>query len=99
MWSPSGAGYQRQCVCRGMHAWKNEEIEKQFHMDWRGGEPLPPAEEVVTYTQPLHLRGAMNTYSLGHLLRDNLMALVDLPLRFGRDPVDFDWVSTAACRN
>ena len=82
-----------------MHAWKNEEIEKQFHMDWRGGEPLPPAEEVVTYTQPLHLRGAMNTYSLGHLLRDNLMALVDLPLRFGRDPVDFDWVSTAACRN
>ena len=61
-------------------------------MDWRGGDPLPAAEDVVPYTQPLHLRGTMNTHSFGHLLRDNLMALVDLPLRFGRDPVDFDWV-------
>eukprot|EP00892_Ulva_mutabilis_P012456 jgi/Ulvmu1/9583/UM054_0013.1 len=61
-------------------------------MDWRGGEPLPPARQVVTYRQPLHLRGAMNTRSIGHLLRDNLMGLVDLPMRFGRDPVDFDWV-------
>ena len=46
----------------------------------------------MPYTQPLHLRGTMNTHSFGHLLRDNLMALVDLPLRFGRDPADFDWV-------
>eukprot|EP00892_Ulva_mutabilis_P012457 jgi/Ulvmu1/9584/UM054_0014.1 len=80
-------------LIRGLNgAWKGSELEKQFHMDWRGGEPLPPARQVVTYRQPLHLRGTMITRSIGHLLRDNLMGLVDLPMRFGRDPVDFDWV-------
>eukprot|EP00892_Ulva_mutabilis_P006239 jgi/Ulvmu1/3988/UM183_0007.1 len=79
-------------LMRGLVAWKGSEVEKQFHMDWRGGEPLPPAHEVVTYRQPLHLRATMNTRSIGHLLRDNLAALIDLPIRFGRDPVDFDWV-------
>eukprot|EP00892_Ulva_mutabilis_P006234 jgi/Ulvmu1/3983/UM183_0002.1 len=76
----------------GFDAWRAEELELQFHMDWRGGEPLPPARQVVTYRQPLHLRALLNTRSIGHLLRDNLAALIDLPIRFGRDPVAFDWV-------
>eukprot|EP00892_Ulva_mutabilis_P006238 jgi/Ulvmu1/3987/UM183_0006.1 len=79
-------------LVRGFSAWRGSEMAKQFHMDWRGGEPLPPARQVVTYRQPLHLRCVMNMRSIGHLLRDNLAGLIALPLRFGRDPVAFDWV-------
>lgn len=68
-------------------------------MDWRAGEPLPPADLVVTYDQPLHLHGPYNPKSMGHLLRDNLQYLIDLPLRFGRDPVEFDWVCPLSLRH
>ena len=68
------------------------DIEHQFHMDWRQDEPLPAEAQVASVHQPLHLRSPYNTKSIGHLLRDNLQFLVDLPLRFGRDPVEFDWV-------
>lgn len=64
-------------------------------MQWRHGEPLPSSDEVVTLRQPLHLRTPYNTGSIGHLLRDNLQFLVDLPLRFGRDPIEFDWVCSS----
>lgn len=83
-------------VCRGVSRWSGPEKATQFYLDWRPGAPLPPPDEVVAYEQPLHLRSTMNTRSIGHLLRDNLHALVDLPLRFGRDPVAFDWVRAAA---
>eukprot|EP00892_Ulva_mutabilis_P002583 jgi/Ulvmu1/12325/UM089_0009.1 len=79
-------------LVRGFTQWKRAEKQTQFFMDWRGGRPLPPARQVVTYRQPLHLRALLHTLSIGHLIRDNLVGLVDLPIRFGRDPADFDWV-------
>eukprot|EP00892_Ulva_mutabilis_P006235 jgi/Ulvmu1/3984/UM183_0003.1 len=79
-------------LIRGFSQWKQAEKKTQFFMDWRGGRPLPPARQVVTYRQPLHLRALLHTRSIGHLIRDNLLGLVDLPIRFGRDPVAFDWV-------
>eukprot|EP00892_Ulva_mutabilis_P002582 jgi/Ulvmu1/12324/UM089_0008.1 len=77
---------------RGQQPWRTQERAIQFDMDWRAGQSLPAAKHVVTFRQPLHLRALMNTKSIGHLLRDNLSALIDLPIRFGRDPIAFDWV-------
>eukprot|EP00892_Ulva_mutabilis_P012436 jgi/Ulvmu1/9565/UM053_0054.1 len=68
------------------------ECDRQFHMEWRPGERLPPPQQVAGFKTPLHLRAPFHTKSISHLLRDNLQFLVDLPLRFGRDPTAFDWV-------
>lgn len=88
----------RMYVCRGDWRWRKgeEEHERQFYLDWRPGEALPAAEEVAVFAQPLHLRAPYNTVSLGHLIRDNLQFLVDLPIRFGREPAEFDWVRARA---
>lgn len=83
-----------QYASRGGWRWLEgqEEHSRQFFLDWRPGEALPAAKEVAVVTRPLHLRAPYNTKSLGHLIRDNLQFLIDLPIRFGRDPADFDWV-------
>lgn len=82
------------CACRGDRSWRvgMPENDQQFFLDWRPGEPLPAAEEVAIFERPLHLRAPYHTVSLGHLIRDNLQFLVELPVRFGREPTDFDWV-------
>lgn len=50
-------------------------------------------EDVVDAAFPnIHLRTILNLDSLGHFLRDNVMPLVDVPLRFGLDPQDFVWI-------
>lgn len=62
-------------------------------MDWRAGEAPPGGAQVVDAPFPnVHLRTVLNMKSMGHFLRDNLMPLVDVPLRFGLDPRDFVWV-------
>lgn len=82
-------------LCRNLENWESpEEKSKQFFLDWRSGEPLPYPHEVVSFSRPLHLRATYNPMSIGHLLRDNIQYLIDLPLRFGRDPTTFDWVRT-----
>eukprot|EP00892_Ulva_mutabilis_P004473 jgi/Ulvmu1/2398/UM131_0010.1 len=65
----------------------------EFYMDWHAGEEAPPAAEVVDAPYPaVHLRTIVNLHSIGHFLRDSLMPLVDVALRFGLDPRDFLWV-------
>ena len=76
--------------------WRGRHRKTQFFLDFRSGKLLPPAGAVAHFTRPLHLRAPMHTRSLGHFLRDNLLPMIDLPMRFGRDPVDFDWVRTVA---
>lgn len=66
---------------------------QEFYMDWRAGEAAPSAAAVVDAPFPaVHLRTIMNLNSIGHFLRDSLMPLVDVALRFGLDPRDFQWV-------
>jgi hypothetical protein len=66
---------------------------EEFYMDWRVGET--PPEEAAIVDAPhaaVHLRTIMNLNSIGHFLRDSLMPLVNVALRFGLDPRDFLWV-------
>eukprot|EP00892_Ulva_mutabilis_P012438 jgi/Ulvmu1/9567/UM053_0056.1 len=81
-------------LVRGFKNWQGGEMDNklQFHMEWRSGQPLPLPEQVAVFERPLHLRSPYHPKSIGHLLRDNLQFLIDLPLRFGRDPIEFDWV-------
>eukprot|EP00892_Ulva_mutabilis_P012437 jgi/Ulvmu1/9566/UM053_0055.1 len=87
-------------LVRGVIRWREEaEVGNQFYMDWQPGVPLPAAAEVARYSQPLHLRAPYHPQSMGHLLRDNLQYMIDLPLRFGRDPTEFDWVRWSSQMN
>ena len=67
--------------------------QHEFYMDWRAGEKHPDAREIEEAPYPaVHLRTIMNLYSIGHFMRDSLMPLVNVALRFGLDPRDFLWV-------
>jgi hypothetical protein len=62
-------------------------------MDWRPAEELPDASEVVeSIYQQVHLRTILSPHSMGHFIRDNLLPLSAVPLRFGLDPTRFTWV-------
>lgn len=91
--SPRAQTWHMSNLCRGVDLWRTEP-DLQFFLDWRAGEAPPEEADIVNYTQPLHLRVPMNLQSFGHLIRDNIHPLVNLALRFGREPVDFDWVSS-----
>ena len=71
--------------------------EHEFYMDWRAGERHPEARDIEEAPHPaVHLRTIMNLNSIGHFMRDSLMPLVNVALRFGLDPRDFLWVMCPA---
>jgi hypothetical protein len=55
----------------------------------------PPANATCDVVLPVHLRHEwpFGTQSIGHLIRDNLQALVEVPLQFGLNSAGFSWVT------
>ena len=56
------------------------------------GQALPEEDSVAPVTTPIILRGSFRSGSFGHLVRDNMQALVELPLLFRASPEDYTWV-------
>ena len=58
-------------------------------------EPLPPKHRTCSVSMPVHLRHEypFGTQSIGHLIRDNFQALVEIPLNFGMNASRFTWAS------
>ena len=64
-----------------------------MHVDWRPAADIPPPEAMVTSPlEAVHVRVMLNPASIGHFMRDNLLALVSIPMSFGLDPRKFVWL-------
>jgi hypothetical protein len=55
----------------------------------------PPKEQTCTVSVPVHLRHEypFGTQSIGHLIRDNFQALVEIPMNFQLNASRFAWVT------
>jgi hypothetical protein len=54
--------------------------------------PSPSDPRVATVDHGVHVRVSVHPESFGHFVRDTLQYLVNLPHRFGQDPVDYMWL-------
>ena len=64
-----------------------------MHVDWRPTSDMPSPEAMLTSPlQAVHVRSMLNPSSIGHFMRDNLLALVTVPMNFGLDPRKFVWL-------
>ena len=61
-----------------------------MHVDWS---TIPLTESMLTSPlEAVHVRTMLNPASIGHFMRDNLLALVTIPMTFGLDPRKFVWL-------
>ena len=47
---------------------------------------------VTSPLEEVHVRVMLTPASIGHFMRDNLLALVSIPMSFGLDPRKFVWL-------
>lgn len=80
------------CVATCRKPWYRDEADKNFHVMWVPGGVPPEGSGVCVVAEPTHIRSPKRLRSFGHMLRDNMAALLAVPERLGVDAERYTWL-------